>query len=122
MNDFFCFQNSGSQSAKEDDTPAAQPPTDASHNHPQASTSSAHASTSTLAQADIRQFSRVERYFKADYVSKAEVIWTLQMVNNHISLLASAKQIELFPEMFPDSKIASSMRLGRTKLSYVEMG
>lgn len=50
---------------------------------------------------------------------KAEILWCLQQVLTHQSFRAGASSVSLFKIMFPDSNIASSMQLQRTKISYV---
>lgn len=53
-----------------------------------------------------------------DTVTKAEILWCLHIVLRHDSQRSGGEAVELFPLMFPDSEIASKMRLQRTKLAY----
>ena len=71
-----------------------------------------HSETTSLAN------SCIDKYFFKDDVTRAEILWCLQTVENHASISSAGKQSSLFPLMFPDSRIASSLCLARTKLSY----
>lgn len=53
-----------------------------------------------------------------DYVTRAEILWTLHAVMNHLSMRAAAESVQLFPLMFEDSKVAREMTLQRTKINY----
>jgi hypothetical protein len=53
-----------------------------------------------------------------DNVSKAEIIWCLQSIFNHTSQRSAAEAVNLFSLMFPDSEIASKIKLQRTKIGY----
>ncbi|KAG8175678.1 hypothetical protein JTE90_010153 [Oedothorax gibbosus] len=44
-----------------------------------------------------------------DAVTKAEILYAIESVMNHSSLSAAARNVLLFPTMFPDSVIASKM-------------
>lgn len=61
----------------------------------------------------------LDKYLLKDDVSRTEIIWCLFTVSNHLSIYSADKAVKTFPEMFPDSTIASSMQLSRTKISYV---
>ena len=49
----------------------------------------------------------------------AEIRWALKQVLCGYSENSCAGTINLFGVMFPDSKIAASMKLGRNKLKYI---
>ncbi|KAE8742181.1 hypothetical protein FOCC_FOCC012267, partial [Frankliniella occidentalis] len=87
-----------------------------------ASASSTSGSTAPVTPASASDSSdmqrRLDRYLKKDDVTIAEILWCLQSVENHTSASATGKQSVLFPRMFPDSKIAACMSLGRTKTGY----
>ncbi|XP_039309043.1 uncharacterized protein LOC120358543 isoform X2 [Solenopsis invicta] len=71
-----------------------------------------HSETTSLAN------SCIDKYFFKDDVTRVEILWCLQTVENHASISSAGKQSSLFPLMFPDSRIASSLCLARRKLSY----
>ena len=50
---------------------------------------------------------------------KTEIKWTLTTVMYNISSNASSSMTKLFSSLFPDSKIAQDVALGRTKINYV---
>ena len=52
-------------------------------------------------------------------VLRAEILWALKVVNNHFSLRSCLGLNEIFKEMFPDSDIAKSFKLSKTKCGYV---
>lgn len=59
----------------------------------------------------------LNKYMIKDDGAKAETIWALQTVMNHIPLMSSANCTRLFAEMFPD--IAKKVFLQKDKLSYM---
>ena len=50
---------------------------------------------------------------------QAEVLWCLESVYTHTSLRKAARDVKMMKLMFPDSEIAASMQLERTKISYM---
>ncbi|XP_065677145.1 uncharacterized protein LOC136092602 [Hydra vulgaris] len=52
-------------------------------------------------------------------VTKAEILWTLNVVMSHFSLRSCLNLNEIFKFMFSDSKIASKFALGKTKCGYL---
>lgn len=87
------------------------------HSQPLVQDSSTIAPSATSSAAT-RGSQNLDKYLLRDETTKAEILWCLQTVLNHTSLSSSAKSVGLFPVMFPDSKIASAMQLGRTKIAY----
>jgi len=61
----------------------------------------------------------LEALLQRDQVTKSEIIWCLHLVMSHGSYRSGGEAVHLFPTMFPDSQIASSMKLQRTKIGYV---
>lgn len=54
-----------------------------------------------------------------DSTTKAEILWALNTVGNHFSMLSAGQTRKLFCEMFLDSQIAQDIKLQRNKLSYI---
>lgn len=52
-------------------------------------------------------------------VTRSEIIWALHVISTHMSMSSGGKSVDIMKIMFPDSNIASSLQLQRTKLSYV---
>lgn len=50
---------------------------------------------------------------------KAEILWTLKIVESHYSFRSAEKSAELFRLMFPDSQVAAEFKCGQTKASYL---
>lgn len=50
---------------------------------------------------------------------KAEIVWPLKSVMNRFSFQANNKLKNTFAAMFPDSKIATSFSMTRTKTMYI---
>lgn len=61
----------------------------------------------------------MKQYLLSENVIKSEIFWCLQSVINHISFRAAARCASSFSNQFPDSEIASKIKLERTKLGYV---
>lgn len=51
-------------------------------------------------------------------IRKAEVLWILNKVHKHWSTRSAGNSVEVLQNMFPDSTIASNMKLGTTKIMY----
>lgn len=60
----------------------------------------------------------ITQFFEKDATTKAEILWALQCVYSHLSMSAGGACIETMKLMFPDSNIASNIKLQRTKLTY----
>ncbi|KAJ8966167.1 hypothetical protein NQ314_003699 [Rhamnusium bicolor] len=54
-------------------------------------------------------------------ILKAEILWTLDLIETDFSMNSVNKSIPLFQEMFTDSEIAKNMKLGSTKASYIHL-
>lgn len=54
-----------------------------------------------------------------EQVIKSEIIWALHVISTHMSMLSGGKSVDIMKIMFPDSNIATSLKLQRTKLSYI---
>ena len=52
-------------------------------------------------------------------VSKAEIIWTLNVITQHESFRSSSNSSSLFQAMFPDSDIAKQFTCAKTKVMYL---
>ena len=52
-------------------------------------------------------------------VSKAEILWTLNVITKHQSFRSSSDSNSLFQTMFPDSEIAKQFSCGKTKIMYL---
>ena len=59
------------------------------------------------------------KYAVADSVTAAEITWSMYSVEHHMSIRCVGAATTAFSVMFPDSEIASSMRLERTKVGYL---
>lgn len=49
---------------------------------------------------------------------KAEIIWAINRIMCHSSLLGGEESSSIFPIMFPDSAIASKLQMKKDKLTY----
>lgn len=54
-----------------------------------------------------------------DDVTRAEIIWALNGIKSHLSLRSVADASDLFRLMFPDSDIASRVKMQKDKFAYV---
>lgn len=85
--------------------------------------SSTHSTTSSTDKAVVNSTSCQPRglvsMLERNNVTKAEIVWCLHIVHKHDSYRSGADAVSLFPLMFPDSEIASRLKLHRTKISYV---
>ncbi|XP_062554102.1 uncharacterized protein LOC134219395 [Armigeres subalbatus] len=61
----------------------------------------------------------LKKYVLREKVMVAEILWTLETVFTHNSNRSASADVVIFPKMFPDSDIASQMRMGRTKIGYL---
>lgn len=51
-------------------------------------------------------------------LTKTEVLWAAFCVSTHTSTRSGEKAIDLFPLMFPDSSVASKLKMHKDKISY----
>lgn len=61
----------------------------------------------------------LENFISKETTLKAEIIWAMKLVTSHHSFNSSNDASELFQLMFPDSRIAKSVSLSASKMSYV---
>lgn len=66
----------------------------------------------------LAQHPSMATFLSKENVTKAEILWCLELVAGHSSMRAAASCVELFPVMFPDSQIAAKIQLGRIKIGY----
>lgn len=62
--------------------------------------------------------SRISSYLVSDAITKAEILWACNCVSSHSSTRSGGIAVDLFPIMFPDSHIASKMKLQKDKIAY----
>lgn len=72
--------------------------------------------TSTSAVGKNRPTERT--YFVKDEVTKTEILLCLLAVHRHQSVRDVSSLVDLLPLLFPDSEIASGIKLHKTKVSY----
>lgn len=87
--------------------------------HPAPSSASTSATTKDLIVPGTSQTSLKTFSVNEDDVTSAEAIWALQVVIGKMSLNSCDETSLVFKKMFPDSKIAQSFSMGKTKASYV---
>ena len=61
----------------------------------------------------------ISTYLTTDAVLKAEVLWTLKVIESHYSFNSTGNISNLFGLMFPDSEIAGRFQCGGNKTSYL---
>jgi hypothetical protein len=83
---------------------------------PSTTTSSASSSGAPKAKS---QLSLIESRQLANAVAKAEILSTLNAVNNHHSFRSQEANNSLYREMFPDSSIAAEYSCAETKARYM---
>jgi len=71
------------------------------------------------ATAALQKRSALSSFLGNDAVTRAEVLWALQIIAKHQSYRSCDKLKELFQVMFSDSEIAGKFTLSPTKASYV---
>ena len=76
-------------------------------------------STSVMSKSLTKQKEIIPKNVSSYDVRKAEVLLVMQSVVSHISHNNMDSFPDLFRLMFPDSNIASSMELGRTKIGFI---
>ena len=86
------------------------------------STSGDAPSTSAVSTVDSRQVvqrtAKVDTFMVRNSVTDSEIIWTLKIVMNHLSLRSCTNLNETFRLMFPDSSIVASFALSPAKAAY----
>ena len=75
------------------------------------STSGAASSTATVTD--------ISSYLTPDSVLKAELLWTMKIIDSHYSYNSAKNISDLFHVMFPDSEIASRFTCGGDKSNYL---
>ncbi|XP_055551549.1 uncharacterized protein LOC129733946 [Wyeomyia smithii] len=61
----------------------------------------------------------MKKYVLKEAVTKAEISWCFHTIATHSSALSAGTAASVFKAMFPDSDIAASFELGRTKIGYL---
>ena len=117
VSDHFRFLNASSKQpvptkviANDDSVPAVVPEVLVSENP-----SVINAPTSS----EIRIKNRVGNFVSKDETLRAEVIWTLKVVNSHYSYNSCSDVKNIFQLMFPDSELAKKFTCGREKCAYL---
>ena len=82
----------------------------------QSQQTSAHTGTYELPS---RTAASLPQFASGSDVLKAEVIWTMKTVSDHLSFKSNDNINEVFKEMFPDSQIASKFTCGEKKTAYL---
>jgi len=62
--------------------------------------------------------SNLTPYLVSNDVLNAEILWCLNVVSNNFSFRSSDNVTQLFQKMFPDSDVAKSFSIGRSKIAY----
>ena len=76
-------------------------------------------STSSLSKMNTLKQSSINTVVQKQNVTRAEIMWTLEILMNNYSYRSCVGEAQLFTSMFPDSSIAQKFQLGKTKASYV---
>ena len=63
--------------------------------------------------------SSINTVLQRENVTRAEVIWVLEILMNNYSYRSCVGKDQLFTPMIPDSSIAQKFQLCKTKASYV---
>jgi len=102
-------------------TPVAPPSTTVSSSQPAIASQSSTSNSSRGRSQFHGAFGYSKLFGKSemgDSVTLAEAIWCLNAVVSHSSLRKTQDCVLLFSRMFPDSSIASEMKLGKDNVSY----
>ncbi|XP_063243096.1 uncharacterized protein LOC134542628 [Bacillus rossius redtenbacheri] len=75
-------------------------------------------STSASSQEHTAEPSRLSTFLVNDSVTKAEIVWATHCVFTHASSRSGELAVKLFPIMFPDSSLASKMKMHKDKIAY----
>lgn len=62
---------------------------------------------------------RLSSYMLSEGAMRAEIMWAIDRVMQHLSLRDGEEASSLFPLMFPDSEIASKFQMKKDKLAYI---
>ena len=73
---------------------------------------------SGAAESRSAKVTKVEDLFIPASTIRAEILWTTKVVTSHFSLRSYLELNELFEIMFPDSRVAKSFQLSKTKCGY----
>ena len=76
-------------------------------------------STSSLSKMNTLKQSSINTVLQRENVTRAEVIWVLEILMNNYSYRSCVGKDQLFTPMIPDSSIAQKFQLCKTKASYV---
>ncbi|KAJ8032368.1 hypothetical protein HOLleu_25882 [Holothuria leucospilota] len=63
--------------------------------------------------------STLETFVTREQTLKAEILWSLKVIDSHYSYRSCAGNDKLFQEMFPDSQIAKEFTCGEKKCAYL---
>ena len=104
---------------RNEDASIEQPPLPVEPSPPPPPNVSSGPSLDSQPVAKVSKRSSLSSFLSNDAVTKAEVLWSLQIITKHQSYRSCDKLRELFQEMFSDSDIARSFTLSPTKATYV---
>ena len=76
-------------------------------------------STSSVSKMNTLKQSSINTVLQKENVTRAEIIWALEILMNNFSYRSCVGKDQLFTFMFPDSSVAQKFQLGKTKASYV---
>ena len=77
-------------------------------------------STSSVSKMNILKQSSINKVLQKETVTRAEIMWALEILMNNYSYKSCVEKDQLFTSMFPDSSIAQKFQLGKTKASYMK--
>lgn len=60
-----------------------------------------------------------KHFLPNEHIAKAEILWALKAVSSHYSFNSCSNLKDILCAMFPDSAIAKSISIGKTKTSYI---
>ena len=76
-------------------------------------------STSSVLKTNTLKQSSINTVLQKENVTRAEIMWALEILMNNNSYRSCVGKDQLFTSMFPHSFIAQKFQLGKTKASYV---
>ena len=65
-----------------------------------------------------KQQQSLDKFVTQDEVTRAELLWAMNVSYKHFSYRSCSDVVSLFQSMFTDSNIASQVALGKTKVAY----
>ena len=80
--------------------------------------SSENQSSSNAASCSNKQQQSLDKFVTQDEVTRAELLWAMNVSYKHFSYRSCSDVVSLFQSMFTDSNIASQVTLGKTKVAY----